>query len=100
MSALWSRAVACDMALPGIVATAAAGDLIGYVEAHRRFHLALLALAGNGHLVQVVGDLRKRSRLYGLTALWSSGACWKTPPRNTTNSWTRRRPGTRRRYGR
>lgn len=56
-----------------IVTTAAAGDLIGYVEADRRFHLGLLAPAGNEHLVHVVGDLRKRSRLYGLTALVERG---------------------------
>jgi DNA-binding GntR family transcriptional regulator len=56
-----------------IVTTAASGDLIGYVEADRRFHLALLDLAGNGHLVEVVGDLRKRSRLYGLTVLVERG---------------------------
>jgi DNA-binding GntR family transcriptional regulator len=52
-----------------IVTAAAAGDLIAYVEADIRFHLGLLALAGNAHLVEVVGDLRKRSRLYGLHAL-------------------------------
>jgi DNA-binding GntR family transcriptional regulator len=56
-----------------IVAAAAAGDLIAYVEADTRFHLGLLALAGNAHLVEVVGDLRKRARLYGLTALAESG---------------------------
>jgi len=56
-----------------IVAAAKAADLIGYIEADRRFHLGLLALAGNGHLVEVVGDLRKRSRLYGLTALAERG---------------------------
>ncbi|MGX1880783.1 GntR family transcriptional regulator [Streptomyces sp. NPDC055287] len=56
-----------------IVTSAAAGDLIAYVEADRRFHLGLLALAGNAHLVEVVGDLRKRSRLYGLTALVERG---------------------------
>ncbi|MDX2709672.1 GntR family transcriptional regulator [Streptomyces sp. PA03-6a] len=56
-----------------IVTAAAAGDLISYVEADRRFHLGLLALAGNEHLVEVVGDLRKRSRLYGLTALAERG---------------------------
>jgi len=56
-----------------IVSAAKAGDLIAYVEADRRFHLALLALAGNAHLVEVVGDLRKRSRLYGLTALAERG---------------------------
>lgn len=56
-----------------IVTAAKAGDLIGYIEADRRFHLGLLALAGNRHLVEVVGDLRKRSRLYGLTALAEHG---------------------------
>ncbi|WP_434028193.1 GntR family transcriptional regulator [Streptomyces graminofaciens] len=56
-----------------IVSAAAAGDLIAYVEADTRFHLGLLALAGNAHLVEVVGDLRGRSRLYGLTALLEGG---------------------------
>lgn len=56
-----------------IVAAAEVADLIGYIEADRRFHLGLLALAGNRHLVEVVGDLRKRSRLYGLTALAERG---------------------------
>ncbi|MGX1134487.1 DNA-binding GntR family transcriptional regulator [Streptomyces glaucescens] len=56
-----------------IVTAAAAGDLIAYVEADTRFHLGLLALAGNGHLVEVVRDLRGRSRLYGLTALSEAG---------------------------
>lgn len=56
-----------------IVAAAKATDLIAYIEADRRFHLGLLALAGNGHLIEVVGDLRKRSRLYGLTALAERG---------------------------
>jgi DNA-binding GntR family transcriptional regulator len=56
-----------------IVTAAAAGDLIAYVEADTRFHLGLLALAGNAHLVEVVADLRKRSRLYGLTALVEAG---------------------------
>ncbi|KPI14691.1 transcriptional regulator, GntR family with FCD sensor domain containing protein [Actinobacteria bacterium OK074] len=56
-----------------IVTSAAAGDLIAYVEADLRFHLGLLALAGNAHLVDVVRDLRRRSRLYGLTALAEQG---------------------------
>ncbi|MET7856193.1 GntR family transcriptional regulator [Streptomyces sp. NPDC005318] len=56
-----------------IVTAAAAGDLVAYVEADTRFHLSLLALAGNAHLVAVVGDLRKRARLYGLTALVEAG---------------------------
>ncbi|MEU5533920.1 GntR family transcriptional regulator [Streptomyces sp. NPDC020362] len=52
-----------------IVRAAHDHDLIGYLEADRRFHLSLLALSGNDRLVETVGDLRKRSRLYGLTAL-------------------------------
>ena len=55
------------------VAAAAEGDLIAHVQADRRFHLGLLALAGNAHLVEVVGDLRNRSRLYGLKALARRG---------------------------
>lgn len=56
-----------------IVTAAAAGDLVAYVEADTRFHLDLLALAGNAHLVEVVRDLRKRARLYGLTTLARAG---------------------------
>jgi DNA-binding GntR family transcriptional regulator len=48
-------------------------DLIAYVEADRRFHLALLDLAGNGHLVSVIANLRARSRLYGLQRLADRG---------------------------
>ncbi|MPY56857.1 GntR family transcriptional regulator [Streptomyces spongiae] len=56
-----------------IVTSAATGDLIAYVEADLSFHLGLLALSGNTHLVEVVRDLRRRSRLYGLTALADAG---------------------------
>lgn len=49
-----------------IVDHAEAGRYVEYVEADRAFHLALLALAGNRHLVDVVGNLRSRSRLHGL----------------------------------
>ncbi|WP_175408450.1 GntR family transcriptional regulator [Streptomyces sp. TRM64462] len=56
-----------------IVARARDHDLIGYLDADRRFHLTLLALHGNDRLVETVGDLRKRSRLYGLTALDERG---------------------------
>jgi DNA-binding GntR family transcriptional regulator len=56
-----------------IVASARDHDLIGYLDADRRFHLSLLALHGNDRLVETVGDLRKRSRLYGLTALDERG---------------------------
>lgn len=56
-----------------IVRAAHDHDLIGYLEADRRFHLSLLALSGNDRLVETVGDLRKRSRLYGLTTLDQRG---------------------------
>ncbi|GAA3236842.1 GntR family transcriptional regulator [Streptomyces sp. XM83C] len=56
-----------------IVTSARDHDLIGYLDADRRFHLSLLALHGNDRLVETVGDLRKRSRLYGLTALDEQG---------------------------
>ncbi len=56
-----------------IVRAARDHDLIGYLEADRQFHLSLLALAGNERLVETVGDLRKRSRLYGLTGLDEHG---------------------------
>lgn len=56
-----------------IVDAARRGDLIDYVEADRRFHLDLLALAGNTSLVAMVGELRKRARLYGLNQLAEHG---------------------------
>ncbi|MEU0662111.1 GntR family transcriptional regulator [Streptomyces lavendulocolor] len=56
-----------------IVTSAREHDLIRYLDADRRFHLTLLALSGNDRLVETVGDLRKRARLYGLTALAERG---------------------------
>ncbi|AJE82182.1 MULTISPECIES: GntR family transcriptional regulator [Streptomyces] len=56
-----------------IVAAARDHDLIRYLEADRRFHLSLLALGGNDRLVETVGELRKRSRLYGLRVLDERG---------------------------
>src|SRR5256885_5192358 len=56
-----------------IEAGAAAGDLIGYLEADREFHLTLLGHTGNRHLVELVGELRSRARLYGLGRLAGSG---------------------------
>lgn len=56
-----------------IVEAARRHDILGYLEADRRFHLALLGLAGNRRLVEEVSELRKRSRLYGLNRLSESG---------------------------
>lgn len=61
-----------SMAL-GIEKFADRGDLKSYVEADRRFHLALLEIAGNRHLVELIGNLRSRSRLYGLRPLAERG---------------------------
>jgi DNA-binding GntR family transcriptional regulator len=56
-----------------IVTAARDRDLIAYVEADQAFHLGLLDLSGNRHLVDVVSDLRNRSRLYGLPSLADAG---------------------------
>jgi DNA-binding GntR family transcriptional regulator len=48
---------------------AARGDLIAHVAADLAFHLKLLALADNQHLVETVRSLRARSRIYGLRSL-------------------------------
>ncbi|GHD87210.1 GntR family transcriptional regulator [Streptomyces naganishii] len=56
-----------------IVTAAERHDVLAYLEADHQFHLELLSLAGNQHLVEVVADLRKRSRLYGLANLDESG---------------------------
>jgi DNA-binding GntR family transcriptional regulator len=56
-----------------IVDQAAAGDLIAYTEADRRFHLAVLDYSGNARLVSLVSDLRSQTRLYGLAGMVSRG---------------------------
>ncbi|MGW2216238.1 GntR family transcriptional regulator [Nonomuraea sp. NPDC001684] len=57
-----------------IVSAADRADLLAYIDADLRFHLELLALAGNVHLVEVVRDLRNRARLYGLSQLAERGS--------------------------
>ncbi len=56
-----------------IEAAAADGDLIRYIESDRRFHLELLGLGGNQRLVDIVDQLRARTRLYGLDRLAEEG---------------------------
>lgn len=64
------EAVGLLRALAGeVVAAAEEGDLLRYVDADRRFHAELLALQGNRTLVQMIVQLRNRSRLYGLADL-------------------------------
>lgn len=52
-----------------IVAGAAGEDLATYLTADRTFHLLLLEFLGNSYLVDIVADLRERTRLVGLTDL-------------------------------
>jgi DNA-binding GntR family transcriptional regulator len=56
-----------------IVDHAAAGDLITYTEADRRFHLAILEYSANQRLVSLVSDLRSQTRLYGLSGMVERG---------------------------
>ncbi|MFD1930577.1 MULTISPECIES: GntR family transcriptional regulator [Nonomuraea] len=56
-----------------IVDAAERADLLAYIDADLRFHVELLALSGNAHLVEVVRDLRNRARLYGLSRLSERG---------------------------
>jgi DNA-binding GntR family transcriptional regulator len=44
-------------------------DLVAFVGLDREFHLALLELAANPALVEIVGNLRARSRLTGMADL-------------------------------
>lgn len=57
-----------------IVEAAERRDTLAYIDADRRFHLELLGLAGNGHLLEVIKDLRNRARLYGVSELAHRGA--------------------------
>lgn len=52
---------------------AAAGDLLTFIEVDNEFHTRFLALHGNHHVVSVVRDMRRRSRLFGLEALAAAG---------------------------
>lgn len=60
------------------VDAAAGGDVLGHVEADRAFHEKLLELTGNRRLVEIVADLRARTRLYGLTDLARHGKLTST----------------------
>ena len=71
------------------------GDLLAYVDADLRFHLELLALSGNAHLVEVVRDLRNRARLYGLSQLSAARHAGRLGPR--APGAARRAQGRRRR---
>ncbi len=48
-------------------------DMVAHTKADLEFHTALLTLLGNQALIAIVGSLRIRSRLYGLSALADRG---------------------------
>nr|WP_281380869.1 GntR family transcriptional regulator [Nocardioides panaciterrulae] len=56
-----------------IIVAAEANDLIAFVAADLSFHLGLLSLLGNRTLVDVVRDLKMRSRLYDLPEMAARG---------------------------
>jgi DNA-binding GntR family transcriptional regulator len=56
-----------------IVDAARAGDLIEYVSCDLEFHITLLGYAGNKLLLEIVTDLRNKTRLLGLLPLLESG---------------------------
>ena len=55
------------------VAAAAEGDLDGYLETDREFHVGLTERAGNQRLVKLIASLRDHTRLYGLPGLSAQG---------------------------
>ena len=56
-----------------IVAAAARGDLIDYLDSDRRFHVLLISQLGNDRLTELVDRMRRQTRLFGLVALVESG---------------------------
>ncbi|MGW7536979.1 GntR family transcriptional regulator [Amycolatopsis sp. NPDC054798] len=56
-----------------IESAAEAGEVARFLEADRRFHLDLLALAGNERLIAAIATLRDQTRLYGLDMLAEHG---------------------------
>lgn len=57
---------------------AADGDPVGFLVRDREFHLRLLALHGNGRLVDSVAVLRDQTRLYGIPHLARAGRLVET----------------------
>ena len=56
-----------------IVAAAARGDLIDYLDSDRRFHVDLISQLRNDRLTELVDGLRLQTRLFGLDALLKTG---------------------------
>jgi DNA-binding GntR family transcriptional regulator len=72
---------ASDSALSGLEqplleleAAADRNDVPAFLVADRAFHLALLELAENGRLVEIIAGLRDQTRIVGLRSLAAAGA--------------------------
>ena len=62
-----------DAVAQAIEDAAVGGDLLGYLDSDRRFHVALVACLGNDRLTDLVDRLRRQARLFGLQQLSDSG---------------------------
>lgn len=76
---------ATDEALEGLYepleeleAAAGRNDVAAFLVADRRFHLALLALAGNHRMVDIISGLRDQTRIVGLRSLADAGTLQAT----------------------
>ena len=49
------------------------GDVVGFLQIDRDFHLGMLEYVGNRRLLEIVGRLRDHTRLYGLRSATMSG---------------------------
>jgi DNA-binding GntR family transcriptional regulator len=49
------------------------GDILEYLDADRRFHVAVISAIGNARLTDLVDRLRRQARLFGLKDLARSG---------------------------
>lgn len=59
----------CENAVSRCRRSAERGDLAGFLEADRDFHLGLLSALGNQRLLEIIDRLRDQTRLYGLLLL-------------------------------
>jgi len=63
----------CDIFVERALESAEKGDIVGFLEADRDFHLTLIGLLDNKRLVETVDGLRDQTRLYGLAELAAGG---------------------------
>jgi len=64
--------------LTALESAARQNDIASFLVADRRFHLELLALAGNQRLVEIIAGLRDQTRITGLRSLADRGALQAT----------------------